>query len=374
MPLPSILVVDDEPDRSERELKNALRGKATLLVAHPNDVVESDLSRSDLVLVDYRLENWAARDISPVSLAPQSGLSLAAILRDRVDQPGQAGRVAFGLLSGHLQDVRGRLASTSPPQVVARLNNLEWVFEKGQQGLAGQVALLAGGLLQCRSACRPMAPDGAEKALERLLGLDKRRSWGLRAWEGVWGCQPPLQEMDAEAGPIALVRWLLHNIQPYPTFLWSDHYVAARLRIGVASLRAIVDGESRLALDLSRLAYKGAFASFLGRRWWRAGLEDYLWDATKGMARDVTTLRQVVKERAGTELGEIALLEPVVTLNKDLSIKDEFCGIDDAVRVRPEWWPAYADSAWMRRDDAVDVLPLVEPSDRPSLDDPIPHS
>ena len=50
MPLPSILVVDDDPDRSESELKDALRRKATLLVVHPSDVVASDLRQSDLVL------------------------------------------------------------------------------------------------------------------------------------------------------------------------------------------------------------------------------------------------------------------------------------------------------------------------------------
>ena len=67
---PSILIIDDEPDKLRDKVVIDVKGRAVTDVFHPHDIEISDLESADIVLVDYRLENWPERDAQVVSLSP----------------------------------------------------------------------------------------------------------------------------------------------------------------------------------------------------------------------------------------------------------------------------------------------------------------
>ena len=117
---PYILVIDDEPGELEPQVALELNGRATNRVIHPQEVEEPNLNNADLVLVDYRLEDWSERDVlSTISLQPANGMSLAVVLREQVDQNEKGKLTAFALHTGHIEDIQGRLPLSTAQHVRA---------------------------------------------------------------------------------------------------------------------------------------------------------------------------------------------------------------------------------------------------------------
>ena len=130
---PSILVIDDEPDKLRDQVALDVKDLAVNNVFHPQDIDISDLKNADLVLVDYRLEDWSERDdLSIISLQPANGMALAVVLREQVDQNEKDKLTAFALHTAHLGDIQGRFPPETAQHVLARLNNLEWIFQKNE--------------------------------------------------------------------------------------------------------------------------------------------------------------------------------------------------------------------------------------------------
>ena len=69
---PFILIIDDDPDRVRAEATLLLAQRAVAHVVHPKEIELPDLNRADLVLVDYVLDKWEARDAQSV-ISPQTG-------------------------------------------------------------------------------------------------------------------------------------------------------------------------------------------------------------------------------------------------------------------------------------------------------------
>ncbi len=364
---PSILIVDDEPDTLRDAVALGLGERPMESVVHPHDVEMSHLENADLVLVDYRLENWAERAAqSVISLQPATGMALAAVLREHVDRSGKDRLTAFALHSGHLGDVQGRLSATTAQHVLARLNNLEWAFPKTEPRRYEQMIILANAVRQLPRTW-PNGPEGSEAEVRHLLEMDENVSSFDRCWRDVLECRAPVNDLTEGAHGILFVRWLLHQVMPYPCFLWGEHWVAARLRISVASLRAVERADSRLAEDLRSMRYSGILAGFLGRRWWRGALEDYIWELAGGHATDGERLREALAEHARAELEAIEPNPAVVCMDSDLQPQERFFSPTTAVPLRPDHWPAFADSAWMDiKDVRADpgLQSMVEPLDR----------
>lgn len=344
--LPKILAIDDEPDELRNELKLGLGDRAAGDVVHPRDVELRYLEAADLVLVDYVLNDWPERAEASLSMQPANGLALAAVLREHVDQSQQARLTAFALHSGHLDQVRGRLPGPSREHLIARLNNLEWTFPKGSGGRWNQMIIIAGSVQQLPRKW----PAGDQRASEtealNLLGLRDDVSWFDRARRSVRGCQPPLHDLSGGAHGLLFVRWILHQIMPYPTFLWGEEWVAARLRITVDSLRKIEQEPGTLATDLEALAYRGVLAEFLGKRWWRGALEEYVWNLTSGRSVDVESLHAALRERTRVTFESLPADASIVCLGPELRPTGKFISATDAVRLRPDQWPTFADDAW----------------------------
>ena len=364
---PNILFVDDEPDSLRPAVEIELGRQAKGSVVHPREVELPHLKQADLVLVDFRLESWPERDEqTALSLRPATGLALAALLREHVDRSERSKLTAFALHSGHLDDIRVRLPSFAAQHVIARLNNLEWAFPKAEARRYDQMCNLADAVRRLPRTW-PKSPVDTEATVMRLLGMDENGPSFDRCWRDVQGCRVPVTELTQGAHAIVFVRWLLHQVLPYPCFLLGEHWVAARLRITLDSLRIVENGDSRLGEDLRSMRYTGILAEFMGSRWWRGVLEDYIWTLGGSHALGSDRLRCVLDERAKMQLERVERNPAVVCLDENLRTMETFFSPDEAVPIRPDYWPVFAESAWMEV-DAVradpDFQTMVDPIDR----------
>lgn len=352
-PTSFVLVIDDKPDELRNGVRTEWSGRVRFEVLHPAEVEVRHLNAADLVLVDYKLKYWdELESIKHVSCRPANGLALAALLRECVDQSRGGRPTAFALHTGHLHEAKGRLnvVEASARHIVARFNNLEWVFPKSDDRRYDQMLLLADATRQLPSVWPRDSDDSARRA-RTLLDMDEDVLWFNRCWREVRECQPPIHELAGGSRGILFVRWLLHQIIPYPCFLWDIYWVAARFRLPVDVLRDVVATNSDLAEDLRAARYNGILAGFLGDRWWRGALEDYVWSLCEG---DIASLGARLNERAGEDLGGIELDQPVVCLGSDLQPSATLVSAGDAVHVRPDQWPAFADSARMDIETVID--------------------
>ncbi len=361
---PVILAVDDEAEGLERGLALALNDAAELVVRHPRDVQSGDVRRAHLVLVDYRLDDWPERDGQPAAFSIRTGLALATVLREVADQEANGRLTALALHTGHLKDASGRIRPPHSRHVVARLNNLEWVFEKGDSDRI-QGAVQLAGAVQSLGGDWPADPSASEARVRHFLKLDDEAEWAGRAWDQVRECQPPVYELGGGAHGTLFLRWLLHQILPYPSFLWDVNWVAARLRISVDELERLMASDCELARDIERRKYTGLMAGFLGDRWWRTAMEGYAWDLGGRSAGKPGEFERRLSEKAGEGVALVTPRDPVVCLDQDL-VPEGVASPADAVRLRPDYWPAFADAAWMTIDKARDnpaLRALVEPLD-----------
>lgn len=366
--LPRILIVDDE-DASQHAL--GLAERASSRAKHPNDVEADDLDWADLVLMDFKIERWDERDdLEQITLRPPNGLALAAVLREHADSQDDDGDdyTAFAIHTGHIGEISRRLHTTNKTaHVVARLNNLEWVFDKSDASRFERSTQLADAVATISGSWKVVESDGVSTAAERLMGLTAVRRWHSRALDDVVLCQVPLSEFSAGTNGLLFLRWMLHSVLPYPTFLWGEQWVAARFRITPSTLRRVREGESDLARDLAACEYNGILRSFHGARWWRAGVEQYAWGIRAAGARDRGAFHQELEKRAGTELEHLDLASPIVCIDRELTPTDELCSLEDTVRMVPDLWPAYAGTAYATissvREDP-DFAAMVHPLDR----------
>ena len=173
---PAILVVDDEPDELLRNrLKLALGSNARLTLSHPSNIALSDLKRAHLVLMDYRLDDWEERDGQSVAFDVRTGMALAAVLREIADEETPGRLTAIALHTAHLSDASGRIRRPHSSHVVARLNNLEWVFEKSgagpDAGLYRPAAQLARAVQRLQGGW-PVDSSASEARTRKLLNPD----------------------------------------------------------------------------------------------------------------------------------------------------------------------------------------------------------
>lgn len=366
---PSILVIDDQADDLRFSLVLRMEDCA-VNVLHPSQVDIGDLTGTDLVLMDYKLDSWPERDRqSDLAFDIRSGLALATVFREIADAARQDRFIAVALHTAHLRDASGRIRPPHSNHVVARLNNLEWVFEKRRKEadtdpypqvaeLARTVRKLGGGW--------PESAAASEARARELLNLVEEVEWSDRCWREVRECQPPIHELAGTEHGVLFLRWFLHQVLPYPCFLWDVHRVATRLKIRASDLRDLVVSDADLARDLEECRYTGILEDFLGGRWWRTAIEDYAWRLGRGEAGNANVFGDRLRERAGVDLELLDIDGPVVCLNRDFE-PSGVAAPQEAVRLRPDYWPSFADAAWMKVDAVADdptLRAMVEPMDQ----------
>lgn len=366
---PFVLVVDDKADDVRSGLMLRLDDRATVKVLHPSEVEMEDLAETDLVLMDYKLDQWPERDDQlGVAFDIRSGLALATVLREVADGATPDRLTAVALHTAHLSEASGRIRPPHSKHVVARLNNLEWVFEKTTKMTDPdpyqQVVELASAVQRLRSDWPEEAHASEARACE-LLNLREEVAWFRRSWREVRECQPPIYELAGTEHGVLFLRWFLHQVLPYPCFLWDVHRVATRLRMRAEDLEQLVVSNGNLAQDLRQRRYTGILEGFLGNRWWRTAIEDYAWELGRGASGNPNLFRDRLRERAGVDLELIGMNDPVVCLDRNFE-PTEIASPQQAVRLRPDYWPSFADAAWMKIDTVgcdPSLRAMVEPVD-----------
>ena len=367
---PFVLIVDDEADNVHSGLKLRLDNIAVVKVLHPSEVEREDLAETDLVLMDYKLDQWPERDEqSEIAFDIRSGLALATVLREIADEATPDRLTAVALHTAHLSDASGRIRPPYSKHVVARLNNLEWVFEKKKRDTDPdpypQVVELAQAVQRLSGDWPAEAHDSAARARE-LLNLREDFEWFGRSWREIQECQPPIHELAGTRHGVYFLRWLLHQVLPYPCFLWDIHRVATQLMMRAQDLENLVTSNCDLAQDLRQRRYTGILKGFLGNRWWRTAIEDYAWELGRGASGHPNLFRERLCERAGVDLELIETNDPVICLDRNFE-PTEIASPHESVRLRPDYWPSFADAAWMKIDTVGDdpsLRAMVEPVDQ----------
>ncbi len=343
---PHILIVDDEADR-ERSALAQWKAAAHFTVLHPQDVTHDDISEADVILVDYRIEQWPERDnIGTISLQPKDGLALAAVLRAHARFAPSP--TAFALRSAHLNELSSPLPPESRLHILAQALNLEWVFSKSSGSsmaeMVHQVITLALAVRNLPSTWPLDNFNETRKLVEQFMAIPEDASWAAQAWQDIEACHPPIHELVEQSHGLAFLRWLLHRILPYPCFLWDSYHLAARLRVTHASLQSALDSNFSSLLEPCR--YKGALIDFLGLRWWRCGIEAFIWELTEGDPFDPQRVRDLLAWKTGRSLEPAVSSQLVVCVDENYQPLSEARDPTEAVRIQPDDWPPYAELAW----------------------------
>lgn len=342
-----ILIVDDQLEQAKATALS-FPSSATTIARTPDEVTEADLQCAHLALIDFVLDEWDADDSRSLAEHPANGVALAAVLRSHLAPDT---RTAFALHSGKLDGLSGGLSVDCHLHSIARLNNVEWVFSKknsdNERPLRDQAVSLAKAMYALPKNWPTKQPKQIQTTVEELLGLGKS-DWAAHAWKQVEECHPPIHELSPPTYAITFVRWLLTSILPYSTFLWDYRHLAARLRVSPASLKKGLESDSKLAKKLSPFEYTGILSDFLDRRWWRPGIEHFLWQETKAKPFDVDGLNSVTK-KLSAKLESTHFLEPVVAFDEKLRATDELVELSEAVELYPDGWPSYAGRPWAPR-------------------------
>lgn len=349
---PRVIVIDDEPDK-QIALKLALQNQADVTILYPNDIFEGDLLNPDLVLIDYSLEEWKEKEgIELISTRPTDGLALAAVIRSFLNSTEKESPTAFALHSGKLTDLSDELPPSNREHAIARVNNLEWVFQKATANkgftLSQQIVSLAESVSRLPKAWPSADVEKMQELVCDLLQLDmdSEKAWIIEAWEDIEKCHPPIHELSKSSHGLAFLRWLLHKILPYPCFLRDTHWLAARFRVSHQWLTDVLVHENSLSERLFSCQYKGILSGFMGNRWWRAGVEAFIWEATNANPFAMDVFHAALSEITGSTPTPIHVTQPVVCVDENYKALDEPLDMEDAVRIQPDDWPPYADDAW----------------------------
>ncbi len=360
---PTILVIDDVVDDG-----NALRrliGKAAAVkVKTPDSFTQTDLKDADLVLVDYELSEWKGARTGLT--APPNGLALGSVVREQIGSLGGREVTGVALYSGQVDKISGSLPEEVRGFAVARLNNLEWVFEKQDQDAYGGVIALAAAVKGLPKTW-PQDASKASAALHRFLGLDSKAPYFKTAKEDIDDAHPPIHEFSRASHALAVVRWMAHRILPYPAFLTDRIGLAAQLRIHPDDLTRELGKKSKLTSALQRVSYSGALSALYGPHWWRSGVDNLIFEWTDGSG-EFGPLRSTLSELNASRL-EFFESDVVPIIDHTYRAK-ELAPVDSAIRLRPDDWPAFADDAWGLPEIVAEsprLRGLVLPADRSLL-------
>ena len=343
---PQVILVDDNEEEL-RSLSEQVKqaGAESSEVFSPGQVREDDLIQSDLVIVDYTLDEWIDPiALDQISLKPIDGIALAAVLRQHSGRLREFTPTGFALITGKI-DKLGPLPDEWRPHVISRLHNLEWLFEKRQQADKNATQIVS--LARAVSGLAETTELGTIDGLMKLLNVSDHELKD-RFKEAVLRCRPPIHHLSQGSNGLVLLRWLLHRILPYTAFLFDSIHLAARLGTTADSLSVALGNESALEKLFRPYLYTGPLDTFDGTRWWREGIEQVLWDITDGKSSSDEAVLTSFKEQE-IDLEPTKLIRPVVTVDQTLKKQSEFAALEDVVALQLDDWPSYAEPAYMRK-------------------------
>ncbi|MET8040167.1 hypothetical protein ABZU25_04775 [Micromonospora sp. NPDC005215] len=381
---PLVLIIDDEDQTPFSEVLQDLGVDAVYLA--PDDLEESLLHQAATVVVDQYLDHWPGRNKEsvPLALRVPDGLSLASVLRSRVEGSGDRqgppqSAVSFVLRTGEVETIGAGLPSAARQHLLAAQYNLEWVFEKGSVPVADTPST-AQRIAELARATASLPDDwsaGTGDPGIKWLRLPDAEWTDDARWQ-VEQCRPPQHVVAQRTAGRAWLRWFLQRVLPYPTFLVDVQKVAVMFGITVSAAEEVLSSSTKLGHLLEEARYNGPLNSFMGKRWWRAGvsfvIERILAEHDLDDDPDPETIAAVAATIHGSKLERLSVPDPVLEIGSDYSTARQPISAKDAVRLQPDDWPPYADEAWASRSrlngDDPELLALVVSTDRWRLHSP----
>lgn len=359
---PFVVVIDDDLDKVHGLVEDLRKTPLEVSAVEPRDLDESMLRDGTIFLVDLFLSDWPGRERLAPAAQVFDGVALAAVIRAH-SRYAHLPSPIVALNTGRASDFSD-LPLEIREHAIARANNLEWVFLKDDSRSSAptheRVAELATAQRLLPAEWRD--ESGEIELLRVLSAQEEELSEVLDAW-------PPIREVGADTAGIAVLRWLLHRILPYPCFLLDKRHVSVRLGLTSRSFENVIAGGGRLAAELEESRYTGILAGFDGPRWWRPRIETMLWNLSTTKASPATTEELQIYTKV--QLEHALPRNGVVVLDADYTPQEIPVDVVDAVRIRLDDWPPYAEDAWAsaadaRRDNRLRdrVLPI----DRPRLE------
>lgn len=354
---PRIAFIDDHTEELDALSDLVQRSGASISeVRSPAQVDEELLKLTDLIVVDYTLDDWIDNEpVEQLSLRPVNGVALAAVLRQHSAKLRDFPPTGFALITGQ-GNALGPLPAERRPHVISRLNNVEWFFEKavdagGAQDNATMAVSLAKAIAELPKSVGTRL--GNMDALMTFLGaVDHDVQDRLR--DAVHRCRPPIHHLAERSHGLMILRWILHRILPHTTFLLDRLHLAARLHVTPTWLYTQLHEGSALEALLAGQRYHGPLSDFDGPRWWRDGVEQLLWDATDGNSSKPKEIHKAMMAAGIEEPDDVGISRPVVTLDHNLNVNSEFSPAESTVPLHLDDWPSYAEPAFIRKEELAE--------------------
>lgn len=371
MTKPCILLIDDEPQTA------SFGTDANLITLQPEDAnfsadLVAAIPQADLILLDHNLH--LGQDLTLLALdgasfvghlrsyARANGLTLPPLViytsedeafREEVPSVGAAVPIDGSFV--------GRQARLAPKL------DVEWLISKnGEEG-----ATLALALANDARKLREISVDGRMSMEEtaEYLQVPEDTPWRQVAHSSIARWRPPVSEPGASGpgprGVSATLRWLLHQVLPFPGLLLSSEYAAWSIGVEIADFHLAAEGgRGELSNLLDNARYRGPGQSLYEPRWWAPGIDYASWQL-RDLASSCGDRQSALDELAGPGLSILGTPEKVVVVNSDLE-EPQLAELEDAVEINPPGWPSEALQPWMTRDEAQSdpkAQTMVDPAD-----------
>jgi hypothetical protein len=360
---PTIYLVDDADQRAQALDLSKSEVDAEWL--YPTAITEAHLRAATLLAVDEMFdlraatenEDWDLPPGLPVAVVPPDGLALAAVLRSATVEltDREEGPIGITMRTSKLAELAQGLPRAVRQPLVAAQYDLEWaVTKENEDGVDPNQQLVA------LAAALHTYPTDWEKG-PTDVGLKwlkiPAEPWADAARRQVLACRPPMNTTTKNRHQLAWLRWLAQRALPFPTFAISDIYAAAMLGVTVASFRAAAsDTTSMFGQQAIAATYRGPLAGLQTTRYWRAGIHHVAASAVEDPS-DADDALEVGLALAGRHSGlqALDLDDPVVVVDDQYFPSEQPVERADAIRLAPDYWPAYADPAWATAADASEA-------------------
>jgi hypothetical protein len=359
-----ILAIDDV----EEEVMPNIPGEPFYVrVIDPNDAdlpkkLSGVIASATLILLDQKFNAGP----TPLSLMASDGASFVSHLRSwaRMDGKSLAPIVLFTNEDEAFKNEITAIGAAIPLNgtfvdrefQLAPALDVEWIQHKGENDAKSRIEDLAYASLDAQEVA---GTNGISlEQIECLLEVPSESAWTDRAREELRGARPPVSHKDEEGakrlcGPAQFIRWMCHRALPFPGMFFSDLYAAWALGLSIDAFRSIIElnPTTPWLQDLAASEYGGPLYEFLGRRWWRAGIDHLVWtlDQESSKQQDRQNAFRVLVPHV--EVGEIRSSSTHVVTWTPTFVESEIISIDDAVQLHPPGWPAEALDPWLSRAD-----------------------
>lgn len=371
---PAILVIDDDAKASDYRLVDDLSEReVTARLVHPEELTPDLLEGVLVVAADHYLETWGQRDRAPTGQQVMDGIALCSVIRSVIESangtPHSVQQVSYVIRTNKLELLRGSIPSKMSQHMLAAHYGLDWVQSKVDdtegQLEADRLSALARAVKSLPGDWHAVAPSESEQ-LAQWLGL-AGAPFEAAALQQIEDCHPTAHRLAQQTSGSGFLRWFLHRVLPYPTFLVGDVRAALALGMTLDAFEALVESGADDAQDIIAAEYLGHLRAFFGRRWWVAGLEAAAAQNRADRARLPGALSALGIDPAVHLHSSRGL---VVVLDGSLEPSTAPIPVGQAVRIQPDSWPSFADDAWTAIDEAVadpELRAIVVAADRERL-------